>query len=82
MEELLGINPIEELANAIVYRAAKDYKRALRRLKKDPEDEKMQIRKEEVENFFRSQWCCQLTDLNGEVLIEKIGKGVKRARGN
>ena len=30
--------PIEDLANVIIVRAAKDYKRAVRKLRKDPED--------------------------------------------
>lgn len=44
------------LANAIIIQAAKDYKKALRRLKKFPKDKEALHTKRDCERFFRSGW--------------------------
>ena len=72
--------PFEDLANAIVYRAAKDYKKTMSKLAKDQEVEEMGDKKETLEKFFRSEWYCLLTNVDGEMLIQRLGGGVKRAR--
>ena len=66
------MNPYAELANAIVLSAVKDYRKALKRLKKFPWDEPSRIMKKECERFFRSGWFAVLTSIDGEVLIEKL----------
>ena len=65
-----------KLANAIIIQAAKDYKKALRRLKKFPRDKEALHTKRDCERFFRSGWFERLTDLNGEVLIRKLNEEV------
>ena len=67
------------LANAIFIQAAKDYKKALRRLKKFPRDKEVRHTKRDCERFFRSGWFERLTDLNGEVLIRKLNEEVYAA---
>lgn len=67
------------LANAIIIQAAKDYKKALRRLKKFPRDKEVRHIKRDCERFFRSGWFERLTDLNGEVLIRKLNEEVYAA---
>ena len=67
------------LANAIIIQAAKDYKKALRRLKKFPRDKEVRHTKRNCERFFRSGWFERLTDLNGEVLIRKLNEEVYAA---
>ena len=67
------------LANAIIIQAAKDYKKALRRLKKFPRDKEVRHTKRDCERFFRSGWFERLTDLNGEVLIRKLNEEVYAA---
>lgn len=47
-------NCYTNLANAIILLAVKDYRRALRRLKKFPGDKDAKIRKLECEQFFCS----------------------------
>ena len=69
--------PIEDLANAIIVRAAKDYKRAVRKLRKDPEDINSLIRIVEIEDFFRSDWFMILTDLAGETLLNRLKQSLK-----
>ena len=63
---------IENIANAIVICAAKDYRRALRRLKKDPENKKALSCKAEVEEFFHSGWFTLLTHADGDYILEQL----------
>ena len=46
----------EKLANAIIIQAAKDYRAALRRLRRKPGNKDAQNEKESIERFFRSDW--------------------------
>lgn len=64
--------PYQDLANAIILRAVKDYREALRKLKKRPNYGPAQDIKNEVERFFRSDWYRELTSVDGNVLIKKL----------
>ena len=57
------MTPYEELANAIVLQAVKDY-----RLHDD--EQKLAS----IERFFRSDWFGVLTNINPEILITKLRK--------
>lgn len=57
------MTPYEELANAIVLQAVKDYRLH------DDEQELISI-----ERFFRSGWFGILTNVNPEMLIAKLRK--------
>lgn len=59
----------KELANAIILQAVKDYRKALKH------DERG--RKREIEKFFRSEWFSILTNVSGEMLIQKLRAEVK-----
>lgn len=59
----------EELAEAVILQAVKDYRKALKY------DERG--RKREIEKFFRSEYFRILTDVDGEMLIQKLRTGVK-----
>lgn len=65
-------DPYENLANSIILLAVKDYRDALKKLKKWPRNEAAQIMKAEVERFFRSAWYRELTSVDGEFLISKL----------
>ncbi len=65
-------DPYENLANSIILLAVKDYRDALKKLKKWPRNEAAQIMKAEVERFFRSAWYRELTSVDGEYLISKL----------
>lgn len=65
---------ITALANAIVVQAAKDYRYAVKRLKKYPKNEKALDVKREVEHFFRSEWYGMLTAVDGEKLLHMLEK--------
>ena len=57
------MNPYENLANAIVLQAVKDYRLT------DDEAELV-----EIERFFRSDWFGVLTDVDPEYLIRRLRK--------
>ena len=62
----------EELANAIVLQAVKDYRTAEWRVRRYANAKKSQDRVRECERFFRSDWFRALTDINGEDLIRQL----------
>ena len=72
-------DPYENLANSIVLLAVKDYRDALKKLKKWPRNEAAQIMKAEVERFFRSAWYRELTSVDGEYLISKFQAEVEES---
>ena len=60
----------ENLANAIILQAVKDYKWALHRLDVDPRNQDAMHEKERLERVFHSPWYKTLTDLDADRLIE------------
>ena len=66
----------ERLANAIILQAVKDYRGALKRLKKHPNRDIDLYMKQEVERFFRSRWYSCLTTVDPEMLIRKLNEEV------
>ena len=72
----------QNLANAIIILTVKDYKIALARYKKFPNDKDNIREVDELEKFFLSDWFQLLSDLDGEQLmldIEKLVYGKKVA---
>ncbi len=69
MEELY-----QDLANAIIVRAADDYRKALKKLKKDKDDIKAKSTKDECERFFLSEWYMMLTNVDGNWLMKMLRK--------
>lgn len=68
------MNGYEELANAIIVLAAKDYLKVLKILNKAPDNKAAVSEKENIERFFRSSFYETLTDADGEVLIANFRK--------
>lgn len=64
-------NGYTELANAIVLQAVKDYRKAIKVLKKHPQNEVALLREHEILQFFHSDWYQLLTNVDPEVLINK-----------
>ena len=67
-------DPYENLANAIIVQAAKDYQKAMRQLRRNPKYTAAAYTKQEVERFFHSQWFQMLTDADPEFLLEHIAR--------
>ena len=65
----------EYLANAVVYKAVKDWKLAVKRIKKSRKPSKADIiTKEECEEFFLSDRFKLFTELDGKLLLDKLKK--------
>ena len=62
------MNPYENLANAIILQAAKDYRLT--------DDEQLQ----EIERFFRSGWFGVLSKVDPEFLIKELRKEKRNDR--
>ena len=67
----------EQLANAIVLQAVKDYRSALKRIKMNPANKAAMSVAMECERFFRSDWYSALTSVDGEYLINRLREEVK-----
>lgn len=76
----LAENPYEKLANAIVLQAVSDYRRALRKVKKNPNNREAIDGALQIEMFFRSEWYQVLTSVDGEYLIEKLREEVSETK--
>lgn len=72
------IDPYEDLANAIVLLAVRDYRDALKKLMKHPRHESAKRTKAEVERFLRSDWYRELTAVEPEILLRKLKEEVKQ----
>lgn len=70
------MNPYEELSNAIVLQAVKDYRGALGILRFNPNDKDANISKEEIERFFHSGWFGFITNIDPETLVSRLRKEV------
>lgn len=66
------ITNYENLANAIILQAVKDYRMALKSLKANPRNRTAMADKDEIERFFRSGWFLVLTSVDGEMLIRSL----------
>ena len=62
----------EELINAIIVRAVKDYRYVLKKCIRYPYSKEWQTEKRKLEQFFHSAWYKALTNLDSEILIRKI----------
>ena len=72
----MDFDPYKNLAAAIVEKAVIDYKKALRRHRKYPNNEFTLSEIAELERFFRSAWYKTLTAVDGEYLMDRIKKEV------
>lgn len=73
-----NIDCYENLANAIILQAVKDYKSALHRLEEHPGNREARHDKRALEHFFHSQWYGVLTDLDPERLICGVEERVRK----
>lgn len=71
------MNGYEQLANAVILQAVKDYRSALKRIKMNPANKSAMSDAMECERFFRSGWYSALTSVDGEYLINKLREEVK-----
>lgn len=65
-------DPYEDLAIAIVVQAVKDWRDAVKELKKWPRDGDSRAVKRECEEFFLSDWFGRLTGMDGVYFLRKL----------
>lgn len=65
-------DPYERLANAIVIQAAEDYRAALKRIRRNPNNRDAVEEALQLERFFRSGWYQVLTSVDGEYMIQRL----------
>lgn len=65
----------EDLAIAIIIRAAEDYRKVLEKLKNDPFNVYLLIKRAEIEQFFQSNWYECLTTVNGTMILRRLKNG-------
>lgn len=68
--------PYQDLANAIVAQAARDYMAALKKLKKNPRNKEAMDSAMELEQFFHSDWYGVLTTVDPDYLIRRLREKV------
>ena len=66
------MDPYEALRNAIVLQAVKDWRSAVRKLKKRPRYDPARQMKDECERFFLSDWFEALTSVDGSMILRKL----------
>lgn len=71
-----NLDPYDELANAIVLQATKDYRDANKKLEKGRRNQEAERVKNECLRFFRSQWFSVLTEIDAEFLIRRLDEEV------
>lgn len=71
------ITNYENLANAIILQAVKDYRMALKSLKANLRNRAAMADKDEIDRFFRSRWFAILTSIDGETLIHALNMEVE-----
>ena len=64
----------QELADAIIVQAAKDYRHTMKMLRENNQSTQLLIDQQRLEVFFRSDWFQQLTSLDGRQLLNELQK--------
>lgn len=68
------IDPYELLRNGIIIHAVKDYRKALKTLRRGRKNECALRMKEDCENFFLSDYYYELTDVDGATLLRILNE--------
>lgn len=71
-------DPYENLANAVVSVAAKDYLAALKKVKRKATNKNAMQEAMDLERFFHSAWYAQLTSVDPDYLIRRLRNEVSR----
>ena len=65
-------DPYGNLANAIIVQAAKDYRKALKLIRKKETADDAIDTKHEVERFFFSEWFLCLTNVDPKYILDRL----------
>ena len=64
--------PCDNLAQAVILQAVKDYRTARKELKYHPKNKDSKLMIEDCERFFRSDWFGVLTSVDGQMLLKRL----------
>ena len=64
----------EALALAVVMQAVSDWRAAVRKLRRRPNNYRAKQRREDCEAFFRSEWFTAMTGANGSYILRVLKK--------
>ena len=67
-------DPYENLVTAVVQQTVSDWRAAVRKLRKRPNNYRAKRRRAECEAFFRSEWFTALTGANGSYILRTLKK--------
>ena len=67
----------EDLANAIIISAVKDYVNAYRRILRHPDNKPAREEMRKLERFFLGELYAKLTDLDPQYLLDRIKEEVE-----
>ena len=70
----------ENLANAIIISAVKDYAKAYRRVLRRPDSITAHEEVKKLERFFFSDWYAKLTDLDPHYLLDRLKGEIENGR--
>lgn len=70
------ITSYEQLANAIILLAVKDYRNSLKTIRRNPRSQTANDMKGQCERFFFSQWFQALTSVDGKKLAQDLQREV------
>lgn len=68
----MNIDPYEALANAVVLQAVKDWRDSVKKLNKGKRNASAESMKAECERFFTSSYFNTFTELDGNMLLNKL----------
>ena len=69
--------PYENLANAIILQAVKDFRKCIKAVKRNGRNKEQAIREmRRIVEFIKSPWFRVLTNLDPQVLLEKLKEEV------
>lgn len=70
-------NPYANLANAIILQAVKDFRKCIKVVKRNSRNKEQAIREmRKIVEFIKSPWFRVLTNLDPQVLLEKLEEEV------
>lgn len=76
--QALNVDPWQELANAIILQAVKDYRAAYRRVRRFPKDPLARSAVQEIVEFFCSDYFSVLSTLDGPALLRRITNEIEK----
>ena len=73
---ITGPDPYEALASAVVMQTVRDYRAAVKKLKRNRRNADARQMKEECERFFLSEHFNTFTEIDGRMLLSRLRREV------